>query len=410
MFDINFIRQQFPALNGEWIFLDNAGGSQILGSIVERISDYLINTNVQLGASYGISQQSTQRVDQARHLMATFINAKSPDEVIFGSSTTQLLANLALAMSASFKPGDEVIVTNCHHESNIGPWTRLSALGVIVKTWKVHPDTLRLELDDLENLLTEKTRILAFTAASNVLGTLNPVAEISQLAHRYGTQVCVDAVAYAPHRALNVQAWDVDYCVFSAYKVYGPHCSVLYGKREHLLNLTSLNHYFIANDDIPYKLQPGNANFELSWGAAGIIDYCETLATRFFDEPAKTTYGQVAQAFEAISSHEEQLAHRLLSFLASQPKVRVIGIESADQSQRVPTISFAVQNKHASEVVKAIDPFKIGIRWGDFYARKLIESLGLASHGGIIRVSMVHYNTLEEVDQLIQHLDSGLLG
>ncbi|MBC7880790.1 MAG: cysteine desulfurase-like protein [Anaerolineae bacterium] len=410
MFDINFIRQQFPALNGEWIFLDNAGGSQILGSIVERISDYLIHTNVQLGASYGISQQSTQRVEEARQLMATFINAKSPDEVIFGSSTTQLLANLALAMAASFKPGDEVIVTNCDHESNIGPWTRLCALGVIVKTWKVHPDTLRLELDDLENLLTEKTRIVAFTAASNVLGTLNPIAAITQLAHRYGAQVCVDAVAYAPHRALNVQAWDVDYCVFSAYKVYGPHCSVLYGKREHLLNLTNLNHYFIANDDIPYKLQPGNSNFELSWGAAGILEYCETLAMRFFDEPAKTTYGQVTQAFEAIASHEEQLAHRLLTFLVSQPKVRVIGIESADQSQRVPTISFAVQNKHASEVVQAIDPFKIGIRSGDFYARKLIESLGLASHGGIIRVSMVHYNSLEEIDQLIKHLDSGLLG
>ncbi len=410
MFDINFVRQQFPALNGEWIFLDNAGGSQILGRIVERISDYLIHTNVQLGASYAVSQQSTQRVDQARYLMATYINAKSPDEVIYGSSTTQLLANLALAMAASFKPGDEVIVTNCDHESNIGPWTRLSALGVIVKTWKVHPDTLRLELDDLENLLSEKTRILAFTAASNVLGTLNPIVEITQLAHRYGAQVCVDAVAYAPHRALDVQAWDVDYCVFSAYKVYGPHCSVLFGKREHLLQLTSLNHYFIANDDLPYKLQPGNANFELSWGAAGIVEYCETLATRFFDEPARTTYGQVTQAYEAIANHEEQLAQKFLTFLASQPQVCVIGSESADKTKRVPTISFAVQNKHASEIVEAIDPFKIGIRWGDFYARKLIESLGLSNLGGIVRVSMVHYNTLEEVDQLIKHLDSGLLG
>jgi cysteine desulfurase family protein (TIGR01976 family) len=410
MLDVNFVRQHFPALNGEWIFLDNAGGSQILGSIVERISDYLIYTNVQLGASYGVSQQSTQRVDQARHLMATFINAKNSDEIVFGSSTTQLLANLALAMSASFKSGDEVIVTNCDHESNIGAWTRLSALGVVVNTWKVHPETLTLELDDLENLLTEKTRIVAFTAASNVLGTLNSVAKITQLVHRYGAQVCVDAVAYAPHRAIDVQAWNVDYCVFGAYKVYGPHCSVLYGKHEHLLKLTNINHYFIANDDIPYKLQPGSANFELSWGAAGILEYCEMLATRFNDAPAATAHGRVHQAFEAIADHEAQLAQRFLHFLISQPKVRIIGNKSAEQSQRVPTISFAVEGKHASGIVKAMDPFKIGIRWGDFYARKLIESLGLAKQGGVVRVSMVHYNTLEEVDKLINCLDTGLLG
>jgi selenocysteine lyase/cysteine desulfurase len=177
-----------------------------------------------------------------------------------------------------------------------------------------------------------------------------------------------------------------------------------------IIKLTNINHYFIANDDIPYKLQPGSANFELSWGAAGILEYCEMLATRFNDAPAATDHGRVHQSFEAIADHEAQLAQRFLHFLTSQPKVRIIGNKSAEQSQRVPTISFAVEGKHASEIVKAIDPHKIGIRWGDFYARKLIESLGLANQGGVVRVSMVHYNTLEEVDKLINCLDTGLLG
>ncbi|HYW18668.1 MAG TPA: cysteine desulfurase-like protein [Nodularia sp. (in: cyanobacteria)] len=408
--NIDKVRSYFPALAGNWTFFDNAGGSQTLKTVVDRISEFLLTTNVQLGASYQVSQLAGERVALANEGMATLINAKSPHEVVMGSSTTMMLKILSLCLSQTFTPGDEVIVTNCDHESNIGAWVALEKQGVTVKVWQIRPDTLELHLEDLEVLMNQRTKLVALTHASNVLGTINPIKEITAFVHERGAMVCVDGVAYAPHRLIDVQDLDVDFYVLSCYKVYGSHCALLYGKGEQLLRIPGLNHYFIEQSDIPYKFQLGNLNFELTYGMLGLCDYLSELAQLHYgDETAPELRNQMAQVFDLISVHEENLSDRLLQYLNSHPKIRVIGKSTANRELRVPTISFAVDGVHSSTIPLQIDLDYIGIRYGDFYAKRLIEYLGLAPQGGIIRVSMVHYNTLEEVDRLIEAFERVLI-
>ena len=396
-FPVDFVRHQFPALAGEWTFLDNAGGSQILGRVVDRIADYLCTSNVQLGASYAVSRAATARVSAAAEGVAALMNAGDAHEVVLGASTTQLLQNLAHAMAPGLAAGDEIVVTNVDHESNIGPWRRLEARGVVVKEWKVDAVTLALDVAGLEPLMTARTRLVCFTHCSNVVGSIHPVAEITRFVHARGAQVCVDGVAYAPHRAIDVRAWDVDYYVFSLYKVYGPHVAALYGKRARLLALSGINHFFIGPSEVPYKLQPGNVCFELVHGAGGIGDYLAELARE-----------AGAPAFDGIAAHEEALAARLLGFLGAHPRVKVLGCRDPAKEARVPTVSFVVEGRASSSVPPFTDAARIGIRFGDFYARRLVDALGLGPRDGVVRVSMVHYNTLAEVDRLVAVLDDAL--
>ena len=407
--DLAFVRAQFPALEGDWVFLDNAGGSQILGRVVDRISDYLKTTNVQLGASYAISQRAGERQQEAQRRTAELVNAERPEEVVMGPTSTLLVQLLARAMARQFSPGDEVVVTRADHESNIGAWVRLQSIGVVPRFWELNPDTQTLELDDLGRVMSPRTRLVAFTHASNIFGTIHPVAEITRFVHERGAKVCVDGVAYAPHRAVDVRAWDVDYYVLSLYKVYGPHHALLYGKYAHLLELENLYHYFIANDRIPYKLQPGNPNYELSYGAIGIAEYLAELGARSGALPGASPRAQMESAFAAIADHEETLADRMLGYLATKRGVRVIGATTADKTVRVPTISFVVDDLDSETIVRHIDTLQIGIRFGDFHSRRLVEHLGLSRHHGAVRVSMVHYNTVEEIDRLIQGLDEVLI-
>ncbi len=403
LLNLDKVRQYFPALAGEWTFFDNAGGSQTLKKVVDRISEFLLSSDVQLGASYGTSQLAGERLALATRRMATFINANSYKEVVMGPSTTMMLKVLSICLGQTFTPGDEVIVTNCDHEANIGAWVALEKQGMKVKVWKVRPDTLELHLADLEPLMSQRTKLVALTHASNVLGTINPIKEIAAFVHDRNAMICVDGVAYAPHRLVDVQDIDVDFYTLSFYKVYGPHHALLYGKEEHLLRLPGLNHYFIEQTDIPYKFQLGNVNFELSYGMLGLCDYLSELAQLHYgNETAPDLRNQMVQAFDLISIHEEHISDRLLNYLNSKPNVRVIGQAKADRKFRVPTISFVVDGINSSTIPAKVDQHYIGIRYGDFYAKRLIEYLGLASQGGIVRVSMVHYNTLEEVNSLIE--------
>lgn len=404
---LEFVRQQFPSLAGDWVFFDNAGGSQTLKPVVDRIADYLLTSNVQLGASYAVSQQSGDRVAQGAQAVATLINAADPSEVVMGSSTSLLLRLLAQCMGRTLQPGDEVIVTNCDHEANISPWVDLKAQGIVVKFWRLNPTTLTLDLADLEALLTPRTRLVALTHTSNVLGSINPIRAIADVVHAHGALVCVDGVAYAPHRLVDVQALDVDFYVFSFYKVYGPHYAVLYGKRDHLLALPGINHFFIEETDIPYKFQPGNVNYELSYGLIGLCDYFSDLARHHYgDRTAPDLRTQLVQAFDLIQQHEDRLGDRLLRYLGQKPNVRIIGLPQADGAQRVPTISFVIDGVNSSTIPRQVDAHHIGIRFGHFYAKRLIDDLGLSVQDGVVRVSMVHYNTLDEVDRLIQVLDA----
>lgn len=395
--NLDFVRSQFPALADGYVYMDNAGGSQVLQAVGDRVRDHLLSTPVQLGASYEKSQLAGERVAQGQEAAAVLMGALRSDEVVLGSSATQLVSNLALAMCDQFEQGDEVIVTNVDHHANVEPWWRLEKQGVVVKTWPVNTQTWSLEWRDLEPLLTERTKLVCFGNASNVVGTIHPVKELTHRIHEHGAKVCVDGVAYSPHRMMNVAAWDVDFYVISFYKSYGPHISALYGKYEHLETLANINHHFLANA-IPYKLQPGNLNFELTYGLSGILDYFAKLSGN-----AKidfTNRDELNKAYDAIAIHEEQLSETLLAYLRSVPTAHVIGLDVADRTRRVPTISFVVEGHDSQDIVEQVDRHKIGIRFGDFYARQLIDSLDLLPNG-VVRVSMVHYNTVEEVQRLV---------
>ncbi len=400
--ELTRVRAAFPALNGDCIFLDNAGGSQVLKRVADRIHDYLLTTSVQLGASYRQSVLAEEKVLSARRAIAELINAAHDDEVVMGGSTTGLMFLLTQAILPSIRPGDEIIVTDCDHEANIGGWTRLQRAGAIVNVWKIDHDDFELSLEDLDRLLSARTRWVAMTHASNVLGTINPVADVAKRVHAAGARLCVDGVAYAPHRLVDVQASGADVYVFSFYKVFGPHYAVLWGRREWLRALPTLNHHFISPDDLPYKLQPGNVNFELSFGCAGIAEYLIEMGTLFGATGGNRARMQLA--FDCFARHEDVLAERLLAFLRSRNNVRIIGMTNVERGVRLPTISFVVAGKPSEEVVRHLDKFDIGIRFGDFYATQLIDALGLRTQGGVVRVSMAHYNTIDEIDRLIEHL------
>ena len=405
--DLDKIRAEFPALRGDWVFLDNAGGSQVLARVADRVRDYLLTSSVQLGASYAPSQIAGDKVLAARRAVAELINAPHDDEVVMGGATTALMFMLTQALlmqkTPGIVPGDEIIVTNSDHEANIGGWARLRQAGAVIKIWEVNRDSLTLELADLDRLLSPRVQWLAMTQASNILGTVNPVEEVARRVHAAGGRVCVDAVAYAPHRLVDVQASGADVVVFSFYKVFGPHYAVMWVQRELLLSLPSLNHDFIGPEVLPYKLQPGNVNYELSYGCIGICDYlCDTGTALGASGPARQ---RMQAAFDAFEAHEDALAERLLGWLRGKPSVRIIGQASVTAHTRVPTISFVVANTPSERIVRHVDGHGIGIRFGDFYAKRLIEALGLQAQGGVVRVSMAHYNTLGEIDRLIGALD-----
>ncbi len=401
--DLDAVRAEFPALASGFVFLDNAGGSQVLRRVADRIHDYLLTTSVQLGASYPVSQRAAERVLSARRAVAEMINAAHDEEVVMGPATTALMFILTSALLPGIRPGDEIIVTNTDHEANIGGWMRLQQAGAVIKIWEVHRDSLTVELDDLDRMLTDRTKWVAMTHASNVLGSVNPVAEVARRVHAVGGKLCVDGVAYAPHRLVDVQASGADIYVFSFYKVFGPHYAVLWGRRELLLSLPSLNHHFIGPEVLPYKLQPGNVNFELSWGCAGIGEYLVDTGTRLGLVGSRRQHMQAA--FDAFASHEDMLAEQLLSYLRDKAGVSIIGHRHVTNGNRMPTISFVVAGQLSSVIAQHLDQYNIGIRFGDFYARRLVEALGLQAQGGVVRVSMAHYNTGDEIARLIKHLD-----
>lgn len=400
--DLEFVRYQFPALKRDFIYMDNAGGSQVLAGVIHRISDYLGNTNVQLGASYLISKESGNRLEQATQKMAGFINAQRKEEIVIGPSSTMLLRILSITLSEQWKAGDEIIVTNSEHEANVSCWMDLRKKGIVVKIWRLDPTTMQFDLFELQKLLSPKTKLVTMVHASNILGTINPIKEIAKFVHHAGALLAVDGVAYAPHRQIDVQDLDVDFYVFSTYKSYGPHQAVLYGKYPLLQSLDSFNHYFIGKNEVPYKLQPGNFNFELTYSLAAIPEYFEAMHDfHFKTETQIHSKEKQKKSFELIARHEEKLASMLLGYLNENKQIRIIGESTFDKSKRVPTISFVHQKMKSSEIVEQIDKFEIGIRYGDFYAKKIIEDFDLLNKNGVVRVSLVHYNTEREVNQLI---------
>lgn len=400
--DLDFVRSRFPGLRDDWVFFDNAGGSQTVRDAVDRITEFLFERNVQIGGSYAVSQSAAEALTKGREAAQCLVNAARPEEMVFGPSTTILLQHLAAAMRGQLQPGDEIIVSRADHESNIGPWERLREFGVEIKFWPLNADTARLSLDDLAPLMTDRTKLVCVTHVSNILGRVNPVGEIAEFVHRHGARICIDAVAYAPHRLIDVRAWDVDYYVFSLYKCYGPHTAIMYGKYDLLRELDGLYHYFYGKEKVPGKLEPGNPNYELAYSTDGVVDYLAELGARHGGSGSRRE--RVAAAFGAIEAHENRLTERMLAWLRARNDCRVIGEATNDDGGRVPTISFKFDGVDSGAVARAMDAYGIAIRFGDFHSRRLVEDLGETGGNGVLRVSMVHYNTVEQVDGLTEAL------
>ncbi|GAP83505.2 putative aminotransferase class-v [Rosellinia necatrix] len=419
--DIEAVRAQFPALSGDQVFFDNAGGSQTLGTVIEAIRDYLLRTNVQLGASYKTSSLSTERYNAGFAAGARYINAEE-SEIVFGASTTQLLRNVSFALE--FSEGDEIVVSSIDHEANIAPWVDLAARQRLVLRWWTpslsappsSPTDPRLLPSSLAPLLTPRTRLVACTHASNVLGGIHPVAAVAA-AVRAGPSpdalLAVDGVSYAPHRPVDVRALGVDLYAFSWYKVYGPHLAMLYAGPRAQRRMRSLGHFFKEGVTLEEKIGLAGASYELLHAI-----------------PAVTAYlgggggGGAPSHWPAAAAQEEALQRRLLAYLAGarRPDVTVYGDVTGDPAARVATVSFRVRGWSSRDVVAAVEagggrggggggggdgggtPL-FGFRWGAFYSERLVADLLGLGADGVVRVSLAHYNTLEEVDAFIDAME-----
>lgn len=399
--DLDWVRSRFAALRTDWALLDNAGGSAPLSAVADRISAYLRRWPVQLGASYAPSAEAGERQAEARRALAGLFAtaggaAPAPGRVAIGASTTSLISRLARSLAPQLAPGDEIIVTDVDHEANIGPWLRLQTLGVRIRWWRIRPDSMRLELDDLDALLSDKTRLVCFTHASNLLGEALELGPIVARVRAAGARTCVDGVAYAPHRALDFENWGVDWYAFSLYKVFGPHCALLCSSQGGAELLSNLNHEWMEPAEPAGLLEPGAWPYELAWGAAAVPEYFAALGAQ---------HG--GAAFETLRAHEQALTRQLLAWLTTRPGVRIIGAASVGAG-RLPTISFVAAGRTPADIVAYADRAGVGIRHGHFYAPRLVEALGLARDTGVVRVSLAHYNTTAEIDRLISALEPAL--
>ncbi len=392
---------------GELAFFENAGGTFVPQSVIDKVVRYMSETQVQPGGEFAPSILAAERMAESHRLMAEMLNA-APEEVMIGISTSMNVYLLAQAVRHWFAPGDEVVVTNLDHEANNGAWRRLEEFGLKIREWQVNPETADLELDDLDALLNDRTRLVCVSQCSNITGSINDVAQIARRVHNAGALICVDAVAYAPHRKLDVKALDVDFYLVSLYKLYGPHVSLLYGKRELLLKAKRQHHYFIPDDDIPLKLNPGGPNHEFTASLSGITDYFDSVHRHHFPGSNAALHARMAECFDLITAHEERLAAPFVEFLSSKPGVRIIGRATADHEARVPTFSFVVDGRDSNEFPRHLAKHDVGIRAGHFYAKRLIDALDLDRNNGVVRASMVHYNSPEEVQRLIRHLDEAI--
>ncbi|MGB1700057.1 MAG: aminotransferase class V-fold PLP-dependent enzyme [Nannocystaceae bacterium] len=402
-FDVDFVRGQFPALRDDWALFDNAGGSLACQQVIHRVTTYLEHYGIQLGATYPRSLEAAELVRRGRQAAADLVNADL-EEVVITGSTTMSAYILAHAMAPNLKPGDNIVVTDIDHEANIGAWRRLEERGVELREWRHNADSLALEMDELKPLLDERTRLVTFSHCPNVTGSIHDAHAIIATAHDAGAQVCVDGVAFAPHRRVDVRDLDADYYLVSLYKVFGPHQGLLFGKREHLRDAVGQNHYFITEDEVPYKLQPGNVNHELTASLPGIVEYLETLASHH-GVTCDSTHEALNAAFDLIASQEATLVAPLIAYLRDRDDVRIIGRPTEDADARVATVAFEVEGRSSTEVTTLLQEHHVAVRFGDFYARRGVARMPLLHSDGMVRVSMAHYNHPEEVARLIAALD-----
>lgn len=402
--DLDFIRSNFPAfeepsLEGFAMF-ENAGGSYACKQTIERLSRYYRETKVQPYYDFPASAKAGALMDQSKARMAAWLNVET-DEIHFGPSTSQNTYVIAQALRQKLNPGEEVIVTNQDHEANIGAWSRLEDEGIVVREWKIDPDTAELHPMDLAVLLNEKTRAVAFTHCSNVVGSINPVREITDMIREAGAWSIVDGVSFCPHGMPDLKALGADIYTFSLYKVYGPHLGAMYLSRSLNAELPYQGHFF--NAGLPgSRFTPAGPDHAQIATVNGVIDYMEAVyAHHFGDDAAVAT--QAAAVRQLFRDHESDLLQPLLDYLSDHPRVRLIGKTVA--STRAPTVAFTVDGLSSGELASKLSNFKLGVGVGNFYAYRLIEALGIDVEDGAIRVSFVHYTSPDEVTRVITALE-----
>ena len=412
------VREEFPALQTGVVFLENAGGSQVPACVSDAIRAYMRESYAQVGAGHPLSVKATGTVEAA-HAFARMFGDAGDREAILGPSSTALLNMLAAAYARVLKPGQEIILAETGHEANLGPWKRLAGLGIVIRWWRMDPRTFACPLDSLVELLSPRTALVALPHVSNLVGSIVDLAQVVSEAQRVGAAVVADGVAYAPHRAIDVARWDVDWYVYSTYKVYGPHMAVLYGTRRALAALPGANHFFVPESDLVYKFEPGGPSHEACAGLLALGAYLNLVADggEGIEPPAASPCDRAAaapcerttveRAFARMERWERPLIERLIRYLREAPGVRLIGPPHVD-ARRVGTISFVHETKSSREIAAAIDRTEIAIRHGHMYAWHLCRALDLDPADGVVRVSLVHYNTLEEIERLIEVLKSVL--
>ncbi len=406
--DVDYVRAQFPAfsqpsLQGQ-AFFENAGGSYTCKPVIDRLMRYYTQRKVQPYAPYEASRLAGAEMDEARARLAAILGVEV-DEVSFGPSSTQNTFVLAQAFRQWMRPGEAIIVTNQDHEANTGPWRRLADEGIEVREWKIDPETGHLDLADLASLLDEKVRLVCFPHCSNVVGEINPVSEITALAHAAGAFVCVDGVSYAPHGFGDIGQLGPDIYLFSAYKTYGPHQGIMVMRRALGNLLPNQGHYFNAGT-LYQRFTPAGPDHAQIAASAGMADYVDQLCDHH-GGPAKGSAGTQRAGFvhDLMRNHEVRLLQPLLDAVKDRNCVRLIGPSKA--SLRAPTVALAL-NRPGEEVSAELARAGIMAGGGDFYAVRALCAMGVDMGKGVLRLSFTHYTTQGEVDHLLNALDGVL--
>ncbi len=393
-FPIDQVRAAFPALQDGFIFFDNAAGAQSPRTVLDAVANHLLHRNVQRGGRYKQSQEVDEAIARARASVALLVNARHPDEISFGMNATSFMRLISIAIGQSLKDRREIIVTDLDHEANIAVWLALEREGAKVVWWHFRDDG-RLHPEDLEKLLSARTRIVACTLASNAIGSILNIAEVSRRAHAAGAEVFVDAVHYGPHGPIDVQEFDCDYLVCSGYKIFSPHMGFLWGRLEVLNALPTFREDFVP-DTSPAKLEIGTYIYENVAGMDAAVRYLEDLG-RLVNPGTTSWRGALVAATEAIRGYEAQLSRAMLDVLANA-NATVYGITAKDKiSHRTPTLCFNLPGISPVKVTEELAKQNIGVRDGHMYSPRLMKRLGLSQESGAVRASLVHYNTMEEV-------------
>ena len=396
-FPVDEVREMFPAIRKAdgFVFLDNAGGAQVPQAVVDAVANHLIDFNVQRMAKYQHSQGVDRNLDEARESVALLVNAYRPEEISFGLNATSFIRLVSLGIAKMLSERNEIIVTDMDHDANIATWTALEEYGAKIVWWHMREDGT-LNPDDLKPLLNANTRLVACTVTAHSIGTVVDVASVGKLAHAAGAEVFLDCVHYGPHGLIDVQAWDCDYLVCSGYKNFSPHMGFLWGRYDALCKLPTFKEDFIP-DVPPYKIEVGTFTYENVAGMNAAIHYLEDLGRRFLSGEGHSRREALAAAMAAIRDYELMLSQEMIAVLKKHGAT-IYGISDETKLQgRVPTICFNIPGITPQELATEMGKERIGLRDGHMFAPRLMKRLGLSMQTGAVRVSLVHYNKVEEI-------------